>query len=330
MAAPPKRAHVCLLAGVLLVLPARLGAQEREGSDPPLLYLEEGEVSLTWRDTGERGHATLAARLVRPKLRVERAPSAAEEEAPPAEAPIPGAGEALEEVSPIPLDLPRIEILEGELLFLDPSSDPPMRIWLHDLEIAIENVASADTQAHDAPALLTAKGLFGRSGELTVFATFNPWSPGLELAGRAQLVGLDARELYDVLAATTGMYATAGEVDLFVEFVVRDGELTGGVKPVLKGVEVRPAEDESVVTAAQAWLVDQTLDLVSDRVPGRQAVATVVPIRGTIRDPSIGIWRTLGGVLRNAFLEALRLGFTNVPPPTAQLSAPPQAEDAAP
>ena len=59
-------------------------------------------------------------------------------------------------------------------------------------------------------------------------------------------------------------------------------------------------------------------ELTADRVEGRNAVATTIPIKGKLTDPDIQLWPTVLGVIRNAFVQGLTSGFTNVPPATAE------------
>ena len=90
-----------------------------------------------------------------------------------------------------------------------------------------------------------------------------------------------------------------------------------GPSPVLKNVEVRPTE-EGFGNQLKAWVADSALDLFSDRVPGRNAVATVVPIKGRLDDPKLQVWPTLLSVIRNAFVQGISSGFASLPPPTAK------------
>jgi hypothetical protein len=81
-------------------------------------------------------------------------------------------------------------------------------------------------------------------------------------------------------------------------------------------VKVRPTDD-SFGNKLKAWLADTGLRLFSDRVPDRNAIATVVPIKGRLDAPDIQLWPTVLGVIRNAFVEGISSGFTHLPPPTS-------------
>jgi hypothetical protein len=52
-------------------------------------------------------------------------------------------------------------------------------------------------------------------------------------------------------------------------------------------------------------------------VRDRNAVATVIPIKGTLTGPDIQLWPAIFGVMRNAFVEGLTSGYAFLPPRTA-------------
>ena len=82
-----------------------------------------------------------------------------------------------------PFDIDRIEIHDGELVFVDMSKPAKPEIWLSELEVSIENVASRAGMAEGRPVLLTARAKVQRSGEMALFVS----------AGRAKQIPRTAR-----------------------------------------------------------------------------------------------------------------------------------------
>jgi hypothetical protein len=152
---------------------------------------------------------------------------------------------------------------------------------------------------------------------VSLFITADPFEEGLTFSGRASVVGLQTAELFKFIGPATALQAPHGTVDIYVEFDCRNGALTGGVKPILKNVEIRPA-GKGPWTALKAWASDVALKIFSDRVQERNAVATVLPIKGSLTDPDLQLWPAIFGVLRNAFVEGLTSGYTFLPPATAK------------
>jgi hypothetical protein len=187
---------------------------------------------------------------------------------------------------------------------------------VHGLDLAAENLATREGLAHARPTTVSARGVVGRSGELTLFVSADPFARPLAFAGRLEVTGLRVAELYDFIEPKTELQTSRGTIDLFAEFRERGGRLEGGVKPLLKNVDVRPAKP-GAWTRFKAWLADLGVKTAADRVKGRNAVATTVPIEGRLREPDIELWPAVLGVVRNAFVEGVASGFADLPPSEA-------------
>jgi hypothetical protein len=277
----------------------------------PLFYAERVDVRADWHQLF-RARLSARVRLDDPKIVVTKRKAAKDEKKKAAQ---PDVEAALKKV--IPAQVSRIEVRNGEFLYRDLTAPRDPEVWVHDLELAVENLATREELAHGRPAIASAHAKLGRSGDITFFASVNPFKKKPEAAGELALRGWKVAELYDLVQPATKLQTPKGTLDLFTEFKIDNGLITGGVKPVLKNVEIRPTED-NFGNKLKAWLADTGLELFSDRVPDRNAVATVIPIKGKLEGPDIQLWPTILGVLRNAFVEGISGGFANLPPPTAE------------
>jgi hypothetical protein len=275
----------------------------------PLFYAERVQVTIDWH---QLLHARLAAsaRLDESKMSISKRKSAA----PKAKTAPPDVRATLRKLLPARLD--RLEIHDGEVLYRDLTAERTPEIWVHDLELTIENVATRRALEHGRPATLDLRGKVGRSGVLTAFVSADPLAKQPDFAGEAAVKGWKVAELYDVVEPATKLQTPEGTLDVFAEFKAHGGEITGGVKPVLKNVTVRSTE-ANLGNELKAGLTDTALHIFSDRVPDRNAVATVVPIKGRLDSPDIQLWPTVLGVIRNAFVEGISSGFAHLPPVTA-------------
>jgi hypothetical protein len=89
------------------------------------------------------------------------------------------------------------------------------------------------------------------------------------------------------------------------------------------------AVGEDLGNKLKASLADDGVELLSDRVPGRNAVSTIIPIHGKLMKPKIDVWTAVSGVMRNAFVEGLSESLQKLPPPappagTATATSPPR------
>jgi hypothetical protein len=306
----------------------------RDKSAPGARVGEENHVlEAKWTDVVVKARkdgsdVTTAIKVVQPKIRIFHAGSSRQddaeknaqekktEKAAPAEPSVAvDLARLLAQITPAEID--HIDILDGQAAFIDTSRKERPELWLHELQLSVENLTTRVRLTGGRPILLTATAVVARSGFLSIFITADPFEKGLTFSGRAAVVGLQTAELYRFIEPATQLHAPQGTVDIFVEFDCRNGELTGGVKPVLKNVKIR-AHDKNPFTVLKAWAIDMAIKLFSDRVEGRHAVTTVIPIKGTLTGPDIQLWPTIFGVVRNAFVEGLTSGYAYLPPPTAE------------
>ena len=178
--------------------------------DAPLFYADKIHLDLVF---GRLLHRQLVAkvRIVGPKIVVEN------EGTKPGQKRAPDLSAQLRQVTP--LDVERIEIVRGEILFRDATQPRHAELWVHRLDLAAENLATRERLAAGRPATLSAKGTIGRSGQLSLFVSSDPYASPLAFAGRFEVVGLRAAELYDWIEEKTKLQAPEeGTIDLFAEF----------------------------------------------------------------------------------------------------------------
>jgi hypothetical protein len=294
----------------LRVIEASRGSWKR-----PLLDVEHAAVNLYWKRL-LRGQIATELRLDEPKIRItqhSKAPAEVKEEVDKRKP------RNANEVAPkleslIPARVERVEVRRGMFSFRDVDSANQPEITLHRIELAVENLATRPGLTRGQPATASLSATLGKSGDLSGFVSADLFAKSMNIAGNMALRGWKLAELYELEKAKAGVQTPQGTLDLFVEFQVKNGAISGGVKPVLKNVEVRPAED-TLGSQIKAWVADTALDLFSDDVPGRDAVATVVPIQGRIDDPKAQVLPTILSIVRNAFVEGIASGFAHLPPP---------------
>jgi hypothetical protein len=309
-----ERVHVTLFGPGYTITRLKLTEEpvpKGKAEKAPVFYAERVHVGVAWRQL-LHGRLVASARVVEPKISIiERGEKPKKDE--PKRAP--DLSRQLREV--IPFELARLEIVRGELVYRDLTAPRHPEVWVHRLEAAAENLPTRAEMAEGRPTTLSASGAVGKSGALTMFVTADPFASPLEFGGRFELRGLRVAELHDFIAPKTELQAPKGTLDLFAEFQSKDGRIRGGVKPVLKNVEVRAAKP-GFLAKVKAWFADEAVETASDRVPGRNAIAGVVPIQGRLAEPDIQLWPAVFGVVRNAFVEGIASGFAHVPPEVAE------------
>ena len=274
----------------------------------PLFYADRVEMRWSWRQI-LHGHLVRRVKLWNPKAVIPMRPG---ENGKPSQPPLEIA-RTLESVPSAGLE--RLEIVGGQLTFVD-EHHQGQRLWVHDMNATLENVASRQKLMHGLPVLSTMHGKLQQTGELTLFLTADPFDKGLTFAGSAELRHLSLADLH-AFTKIKGLEIPDGSIDMFASVTCKRGELTGGVKPILKNVKVTAA-DSKLGDKLKAVLADVAVKIFSDRVPGRNAVAAIIPIHGDLKKPDVQLVPTVLAVLRNAFVEGLSSSLSNVPPPVGQ------------
>jgi hypothetical protein len=281
------------------------------GAALPYFEVRRARFGLQWREL-VRGHVVADVDLEAPTLNLVTASSRAEEQEA-EEAP-----EAAEQGMKLaPFRVNRAQVKDGEVRWIDAREPEAPRLRLHGIEATLENWASDAALSRDEPTVLALRGSLQRSGKVSVFATADPLAKKLTFSGQGRLDGLRLEELSGLLGAKADVAPDAGVLDLSVRFRAEEGRLSGGLRPILKGAGTRPAKP-NLGAKLKSLLADAAISIFSDDVPGRDAVATTIPIQGTVDDPEAQVWPTILGVVRNAFVRGLADSLAGLPPPKAK------------
>jgi Domain of Unknown Function (DUF748) len=330
---PDQRAAFSEVVVSLLHLSYGIHDLRIEKKDPGLGWVRFLEVrrldsGLYWSEL-VRGHLVGALLLDRPKLTMFASPvEKREPKKPPSQRPE-DVGIVLQKFVPFRLD--RAEVRSGELLWVDAKVPERPRLWFHGVDGTLENFSSRAALSRGEPTVLALSGTLQKTGRVSIYASADPLAKGLTFAGSARLSGLRLAELGELLAATADFTPDRGTLDVSARFKAENGWLTGGVRPVLRDAGLRQAKP-GLGAKIKSVLADAALQILSDRVPGRNAVATTIPIHGDLRNPDVKLWPTLFGVVRNAFVSGLADTLEGLPPPSAgagskeQARRPPQRE----
>ncbi len=274
--------------------------------DEPLFFVENTQMSVFWREL-LRGHLVARVRLEKPKgVAVRRHEEKAEKGV--------TIGKQLQDLAPMKID--RIEIEDGEALIGQGKGKDAPKLWLNHLNLVASNLATRKALMEGEPSTLYMRGRVQRSGALTVEGTMNPWTAKPTFTVESSLKGLDVRELHEFLTQNAEMRPASGTINLYAKVKARNGVLDGGVKPIFENIDLEAANND-LGTRLKTYFADKAIDVLSDDVPGRNAVATTIPIRGTLDQPDFQIVPTVLGVVRNAFVVGLAAGFRNLPPKAA-------------
>lgn len=280
------------------------------GDKEPFMYMEKIQLGLLWR---ELLHFNLVARVDMDVLKLNLIAAKAKEDEQLSE--LPDLGKQLNDLMPLRID--RVGVRRGEMTYLDKTTPEAPRIWLHEMEVTVENVSTRAALARGEPTVVAVSAKLQKTGDVTAYITADPLAKGLWFSGQVKAVGIDMRDFHDLIASKSGLALEQGTLDLFAEFESRGEHISGGIRPILKNAQVKQVKS-GVDNWVKKVLADAALDIFSDRVDGRNAVATTIPIEGKVTGPDIQLWPTILGVVRNAFVAGVTESFEKLPPPKAK------------
>lgn len=295
----------------------------QDGTDPkePLVYIRELEATALGRKL-LKGDVVVIASVRQGKFFIKAGETVAPPEAKEAAEKVVkevkkddfDLSKTLSKVFPMRVD--RVEMRDSELVLIDATDPKAPRFWVNDIELVMDNLVTRKSLDENAPLTLTMRAVVQRTGILKAMATADVLDEGKpSFTGQAQLTGLRLESLYSWAAAKTGT-SPKGKLDSFINFNSAKGKLDGSVKVLVQDVEIRPATKEPS-DAIKAKLSTMVLKVLSDRVGGREAVGTTLPIKGNLTAPDAQVWPTILGVIRNAFVQAIDWGFGDLPLETA-------------
>jgi hypothetical protein len=306
--------EVRLLELSYVIRDLRIEKRRAGGAKLPFFEVRRARFGVLGKELLER-HLVARVDLEAPRLNLIEAPDRERKARGQEIEETPALGRRLEALAPFLLD--RVQVTEGAILWIDGREPEKPRLRIHEIEATLENFATRPALARGEPTVLAARGVLQRTGRVTAFATADPLAKQLTFAGRGRVEGLQLAELGGLLASKGGVAPDKGVLDLSVQFQAVDGRLTGGLRPILKDAGTRPAEPGLRAKIVSA-LADASLEIFSDDVPGRDAVATTIPIAGRVDDPDLQVVPTILGVIRNAFVRGLADSLAGLPPPKAE------------
>lgn len=211
----------------------------------------------------------------------------------------------------IPLRADRIEVRDSELTLYD-AKDPNLpSLWVSDLQLVIENIVTRRKLDQNVPLNLTLRAVVAKTGTLKAMATADLLEDKPAFTGQAQLSNLQLQSLWEWTEAKAGIGAS-GTLNVFVNFNSAKGKLSGDAKVIIDNPKVTDATGK-VSDKLKAGVANLAIKILSNDEKGKERIATVVPVKGSLENPSPQVWPSILGVIRNAFVDAVNWGFEDLP-----------------
>lgn len=213
----------------------------------------------------------------------------------------------------VPVRLNQVNIHQGTVSFRNFSSDPPVNISASAIEMTIRNLTNAPDAQGQRSASMNGTADFLGHAPIEANAHFDPLGRVDDADLQFRMLGLDLTRINDFASAYGKFDFRAGAGDLTLELEVRERQLDGYIKPLLRDVDVFDLDQdirnedkgffrglwEAIVHGGQEVLQNQRKD----------QFATRIELSGSLDNAEMSAFQAFIAILRNAFVEAFTPRF---------------------
>ena len=194
----------------------------------------------------------------------------------------------------------------GTLGVVNKAENPPYRVYFSNADFELQNVSS---KAEDGPCRATLKGKFMGSGKVDGNAIFYPEGKQANFGMKLSIENTELKNLNDLLRAHGKFDVRGGFFSLFTEVRVRDGMISGYIKPLFSDIDVYdPQQDKrkNVFRKMYEGIVGGVAKLLEN---SRDEVATVTDLKGRVDDPKSSALQVIANLVKNGFIKSILPGF---------------------
>lgn len=211
----------------------------------------------------------------------------------------------------IPLQINRFSVTNGRITYKDFASQPQVNLTLDSLQLEATNLRNTEGEPGTLPSNIHLNAVSIGGGILTITCDANLMKqiPDFDLS--AEFENVNMRALNNFTEAYANLDFEGGVFNLYTEMAASEGNLEGYVRPVMTDLEVFDLSEESGNPLQVLWEgIAGFFTSVIQNHP-RDQFATQVPFSGNLNNPDTEIWPAIGGIFRNAFIEAFSKDVEN-------------------
>lgn len=207
----------------------------------------------------------------------------------------------------VPIKINRLEIDSGKFRFLQFTESQDIDLYIDQIYLTATNLRNVVEEDKKLPSTVSATAVSIGQGKVVLDGR-------MDLVQKIPDIDMDfSLEKADVTALNpfTLTYAKIdferGQFDLYSEVVIKDGYFKGYFKPILTDVKILDSfkkEDSSIFKKLWEGFVGFFKFIFKNQK--KDTLATRIPVEGDLNNVDASIWATIGGILRNAFIEAFK------------------------
>ena len=211
----------------------------------------------------------------------------------------------------IPFRLNYVKIINGSIHWLDPYSDPPMDIWLHQFNIGAYNLTNSERLSKTLASTIVGDALAMKDGKLHFEATADPYEDLPTFKAKLTLKELSLPQLNSFFKKYAALEVHDGTFNVYSEMAGSKGELSGYVKPLIDDLDTIKLKDEkkSPLEVIKGTIVEILIRLLTNDPKDR--LGARLQISGRYDQPGVSLWIAATSALRNAFIQAIPAQLDN-------------------
>ena len=204
------------------------------------------------------------------------------------------AGKAIEKENNRPavvIMVKRFEVAQSAFAYEDKEKNPNFKLNLTDAHLVLTNYSNHEEQG---PAHVTLDGKFMGSGATTLDGTFLAEKRGPQFDMNLAIKNTDMTAMDELLLAFGRFDVKHGEFTVYSELAVKDGNISGYVKPMFSDLTVYDwSQDKHKPVLHQAYeaVVGGAAHVFKNSQT--KQVATVVSLTGKLKNPNTSTWQAV-------------------------------------
>jgi hypothetical protein len=204
----------------------------------------------------------------------------------------------------MPLKINHLIVKDGKVTFFDFTTKPKVDLFLHHVQMDAQNLNNARDNEDILPSRVFLQARSIGNGLLSVYMKINVMKQMPDLDMDMKFENVDLRALNDFFGAYARIDVESGRFNLYTEMAVKNGQISGYVKPLLNNLKVVDWKEDKERPLQLVWeSIAGFVAEVFENQPKNQ-FATRVPLTGEISSVESSFWPALWNIFRNAFVEA--------------------------
>ncbi|MCP1366809.1 DUF748 domain-containing protein, partial [Halomonas sp. BBD48] len=145
----------------------------------------------------------------------------------------------------VPIEINRVDIIDGRIHFRNFTSQPPVDLEISELNASVTNLSNADRREGAQVAEIDAEGLVLNQAPAEFQASLDPLGEFQNFDMQLRITDIDLTRLNDLTEAYGRFDFQSGSGDFVMELEANEGQLQGYAKPLLDNVEILDLQEDA-------------------------------------------------------------------------------------